>query len=117
MHPVENAKSLSVPYGVSYGFTQSGSSGGAIPTMGGWLHTLLYSPRGFVILLVVGVALGLVFYTLPTLLAWALGAIHWRGIALLNLLLGWTVLGWIAALLWALFDRPRDLDRDTWPVG
>jgi T4 superinfection immunity protein len=33
----------------------------------------------------------------------------------LNLLLGWTVIGWIAALVWALtavrFDLERDADR------
>ncbi|WP_238323842.1 superinfection immunity protein [Acidithiobacillus caldus] len=28
-----------------------------------------------------------------------------RGIALLNLTLGWTVLGWIVALVWVLFDE------------
>ena len=29
-------------------------------------------------------------------------------IGLLNLLLGWTVLGWIIALVWAVAAQPRD---------
>ena len=39
---------------------------------------------------------------------------HLRGIVLCNLLLGWTVLGWLVALVWALVDESRDADRDTW---
>ena len=37
------------------------------------------------------------------------------GILLLNLFLGWTVLGWIAALIWAV-SSPNDLQNDlkTW---
>lgn len=29
------------------------------------------------------------------------------GILILNLLLGWTVIGWVAALIWASTDEPR----------
>jgi uncharacterized membrane protein YqaE (UPF0057 family) len=41
----------------------------------------------------------LVIYFLPTIAAWETK--HISGIMILNLLLGWTVLGWIAALIWA----------------
>jgi uncharacterized membrane protein YqaE (UPF0057 family) len=40
-----------------------------------------------------------VIYFLPTIAGWKTkGA---SGIMVLNLFLGWTVLGWIAALIWA----------------
>jgi hypothetical protein len=49
-----------------------------------------------------GFFFGLALYFLPTLIAfgrhlWSRGAI-----ALLNLFLGWTFIGWIAALIWAI---------------
>jgi hypothetical protein len=44
-------------------------------------------------------------YFLPTIVAWL--RYHRQAVAIfvLNLLLGWTVLGWIAALVWA-FIKP-----------
>lgn len=49
---------------------------------------------------------GLVLYLVPTMLA-ALGNKRATGwIFLLNVLLGWTVLGWIGAIVWAVLDRP-----------
>jgi len=42
-------------------------------------------------------------YILPTILAWKKQ--HRIQILLLNLLLGWTVLGWVGALVWALVTR------------
>ncbi len=39
-------------------------------------------------------------YFLPTLLGYRKS--RWKRILLVNLLLGWTVIGWIMALLWAL---------------
>jgi len=44
--------------------------------------------------------LGLAVYFAPTFIAW--GRKNFARIALLNVLLGWTVIGWIAALVWAL---------------
>ena len=46
--------------------------------------------------------LGLVLYLLPTGLAVLFEHPHSLGIFLLNLLAGWTFLGWVAALVWAL---------------
>ena len=40
----------------------------------------------------------LVLYFLPSFAAW--GKRNWGAISLLNLLLGWTVIGWIVALVW-----------------
>lgn len=54
---------------------------------------------------IVLVLFGSVLYVLPSLLAK-----HKRNavaIVILNLLLGWTVIGWIGALLWALVEKPK----------
>src|SRR5438477_7015589 len=45
-------------------------------------------------------------YVLPTILAWK--KTHRMPILLLNLLLGWTLLGWVGALVWALVDTPAN---------
>jgi hypothetical protein len=61
------------------------------------------------------------FHLLFALLLIPFGAIHFLptiiaalrqgrsvvGIFLLNLLLGWTVIGWIVALVWALTNEPK----------
>jgi ABC-type transport system involved in cytochrome c biogenesis permease component len=45
---------------------------------------------------------GLVLYLISTLVAWWRSHHQVMAIVALNLLLGWTVLGWIGALIWAL---------------
>ena len=40
-----------------------------------------------------------VIYFAPTIAAW--NTKGFNGIAVLNLFLGWTILGWIACLVWA----------------
>jgi len=46
-------------------------------------------------------------YLIPTMMAFARGRKQAAAIAAVNVLLGWTVLGWIAAFVWALVeDRP-----------
>jgi hypothetical protein len=44
----------------------------------------------------------LIGYWLPSFVAIARGHDSWWVIALFNLFLGWTVLGWIFALVWSL---------------
>lgn len=44
---------------------------------------------------------------LPTIIAALRRGRSVVGIFLLNLLLGWTVIGWVIALIWALRDEPR----------
>jgi len=46
----------------------------------------------------------LVLYFLPTAVAAARRARRTGAILALNLLLGWTLLGWVAALVWSLAD-------------
>lgn len=48
-------------------------------------------------------------YVLPTILAWK--KTHRIPILLLNLLLGWTVLGWVGSLIRALQDTPANPDQ------
>lgn len=47
------------------------------------------------ILLILGIAL----YLLPTIIAW--NKKHAGGVVVLNIFLGWTIIGWIVALVWA----------------
>jgi hypothetical protein len=45
--------------------------------------------------------LGFVVYFLPTILAFARNKRDTAAILLLNLFLGWTMIGWVVALVWA----------------
>ncbi len=49
----------------------------------------------------------LALYFLPAFVASGRQAPSFPMIAGVNLLLGWTLLGWLAAMLWAVFDRRR----------
>jgi hypothetical protein len=55
---------------------------------------------------VVGMILLLALYFLPTILGWKKR--NAGAIAVLNFLLGWTVIGWIVALIWALTNDAPD---------
>jgi hypothetical protein len=52
------------------------------------------------------VALGL--YFLPTVIAAVKKSRQTTAIFALNLLLGWTLLGWVAALVWSLINTGSD---------
>jgi hypothetical protein len=47
-------------------------------------------------------SVGLLLYQIPTLVAYSRNHHQATAIFALNLLLGWTVLGWIISLVWAL---------------
>jgi len=49
----------------------------------------------------------LALHFLPTIIAAARHAQNFIWILVVNLLLSWTVVGWIVALIWSLCDRPR----------
>jgi hypothetical protein len=53
------------------------------------------------ILGLITLALGLGIYFAPTLIAGNTNHRQFTGILLLNLFLGWTFIGWVAALIWA----------------
>ena len=63
-----------------------------------------------------GLAFIVALYFLPLIIAIRRGAMSRVGIGLVNLFFGWTVLGWVAALIWAYTDRTesqveRELDQ------
>jgi tetratricopeptide (TPR) repeat protein len=63
------------------------------------------------LLLLLVVAIMADLYCLPTLIAHARHRRQTTTICLLNLLLGWTLVGWVAALVWALLEEtPRQLE-------
>ena len=59
------------------------------------MHTL-----GLLFLPIFG--LGFVFYFLPSIVAFARSKRDSASILILNLLLGWTAIGWVIALVWSL---------------
>ncbi len=52
-------------------------------------------------------AVALLLYFIPTLLGWRQRAEHLRRIAVVNLFLGITGVGWLLALFWAIKARPQ----------
>lgn len=58
--------------------------------------------------LVVVTLVALAAYFLPTIIAASRRAKHDMGILVVNLFLGWTLLGWVGALAWAVSDGPAD---------
>ncbi len=63
---------------------------------------------GMVVLLMF-VAGGLGIYAIPTIIAFSRGHQNAAAIVALNILLGWTFLGWVASLVWSLTEvKSRD---------
>lgn len=57
------------------------------------------------LLLAVALIIGTIVYFLPTAVAWATKNHNLAAIAVLNILLGWSFVGWVVALVWA-FAKP-----------
>ena len=53
------------------------------------------------ILLIVGA----IVYFAPTALAWWLRVKSFRTIFYVNLVFGWTIVGWVVAVMWAMAER------------
>jgi uncharacterized membrane protein len=49
-----------------------------------------------------------VLYMLPTFLAFGREHPRRQDVAVVNILFGWTLIGWIAVFLWALLARPQE---------
>lgn len=65
-------------------------------------------PKGW-IMVVIAAAL----YVLPTLLAWKRGSRRFVRIMIINILLGWTIIGWIASMLMTLsWEPPAEGEED-----
>jgi hypothetical protein len=54
---------------------------------------------------ITAIAGSIAFYFLPAIIAGARRARHFGGIFLLDLLFGWTVIGWLGTLIWACTDE------------
>lgn len=48
---------------------------------------------------------GAILYFVPTVLAWWMQVKSTRVIFYVNLVFGWTIVGWIVALMWAIAER------------
>jgi RsiW-degrading membrane proteinase PrsW (M82 family) len=57
---------------------------------------------GFILL-----GLAVCFYFLPFAICRQRETVHSNQIFLVNLLFGWTILGWIAALIWAIVEKEQ----------
>jgi Superinfection immunity protein len=64
--------------------------------------------NSLMLLVILTVSIGL--YMLPALCAWQRGHPQTMAIAILNVFLGWSILGWIGALVWAA-TAIKDADR------
>ena len=60
---------------------------------------------GIVLYLIAAVAM--VLYFSPSILAWMRGHHSKWAIIALNILLGWTIIGWVGALIWSLTGTRR----------
>lgn len=59
------------------------------------------------LLIIVAVVLGLMFYFIPTMIASLRVSSKYWTVFWFNLLLGWTGIGWILAIVIAVFSQPR----------
>ena len=53
---------------------------------------------------------GVIIYFAPTIVAYTRGHRNTVAIAALNILLGWTFVGWVIALVWALLAQEQSAD-------
>ncbi|MCR1345149.1 MULTISPECIES: superinfection immunity protein [Acidithiobacillus] len=63
------------------------------------LHWIADSRSGFVALLLAACIVAMAVYALPVLLAWSMGSPQRMAITLVDLLLDWSIIGWIADLI------------------
>ena len=72
------------------------------------LDGIFWHARFLAVLFFIALIFGaLIIYFLPTLIAWSRNHRNGTGVFLLNLLLGWTLLGWVGGLVWAVVEQER----------
>ena len=49
--------------------------------------------------------IGAIVYFVPTILAWWMHVKSTRAIFYVNLVFGWTIVGWIVAMMWVMAER------------
>ena len=60
----------------------------------------------FVLIVLIGIVVGLAFYFIPSIVAFRRRHVNRMSIFLVNFLLGWSLVGWVIALVWA-FKEPE----------
>ena len=75
-------------------------------------HWLMATPAGSVVFLALGLLLFVLLYFLPSILGFILQVQSPVLLTFVNALLGWTVLGWIACLVWAPWRSREDSTFD-----
>ena len=70
----------------------------------------MFSPRFDLPYGLPSLAVGFAFYFLPTIIAWVRAHYNRVAILALNLLLGWTVVGWVVSLGWSFTNPPPRYD-------
>lgn len=63
--------------------------------------------------LMIGAVAGAVYF-LPTIAAYNREKVNTQAIFVLNLFLGWTLLGWVIALVWAVTEEEKDKGVAAW---
>ncbi|WP_348550259.1 superinfection immunity protein [Acidithiobacillus sp.] len=59
------------------------------------------------IAVIAAITVGVAIYFIPSVIAYSRSARNFLAIFLLNLFLGWSLLGWLGSLIWALLDEKR----------
>jgi len=67
------------------------------------------------LILAIVMALGFLVYWIPTIIARARRHENTNAIALLNFFLGWTFIGWVAALIWSATSNVTPLPLPVYP--
>ena len=57
---------------------------------------------------VIVIMLAFIYYLLPAIISSEWHTKHFDAILFTHLVLGWTVFGWIAALIWAIVETPQE---------
>ena len=68
--------------------------------------------KGYLALVAAGTAM-IVFYLLPAFVAYGNRHPSRDAVLLVNLMFGWTVLGWLLSLVWACVGRKAKADLDS----
>lgn len=73
------------------------------------MFTILFTamlPAYPVVGMLIGFMLDVLVYFVPSIVAWNKRHANTTGIIILNVLLGWTLIGWVGALLWSTYNKP-----------
>ena len=59
------------------------------------------------LLITLAICIGLPLYFAPSIIAFSRGKQNRWPIALVNLVMGWSAIGWVGTMIWACLDKPR----------